>query len=146
MNCSPAFSFLIWAPAFSFLIWPTYWQTDCIYIWWHASFFKISDKTLRNSEMVMAIFVPILHFAVANLSCNTLSSLFYFWYKPGLVNVFIFTLSQHGKYTCTHEQSSSKSGSTHTSDFLRSPGHHMNLGVKTLQHLCPGIALLKISI
>ena len=111
----------------------------CIYIWWHASFFKISDKTLGNSEMVMAIFVPILHFAVANLSCNTLSSLFYFWYKPGLVNVFIFTLSQHGKYTCTHEQSSSKSGSTHTSHFLRSPGHHMNLGVKTLQHLCPGI-------
>ena len=108
-----------------------------IYIWWHASFFKISDKTLGNSEMVMAIFVPILHFAVANLSCNTLSSLFYFWYKPGLVN--IFTLSKHGMYPRTHEQSSSKSGSTHTSDFLRSPGHHMNLVVKTLQHLCPGI-------
>ena len=53
--------------------------------------FKISDKTLGNSERVMETFVPILHFAVCNGSCNTLSSLFFIFQTVGFRHqIFLF--------------------------------------------------------
>ena len=44
----------------------------------------------------METFVPLLHFSVLNGSYNTLSSLFYFQLKSGLVNIFKITPPEVG--------------------------------------------------